>query len=917
MASDASDDLLPGDGPFFRKAERKKHKALRTEVAELRSLIEDYRAATDATRRDTLLWIQEGFETLRKQPLSALQDPRTNLGYSRTSSIHSIAVAPLPTTSTIEDSVEWTSGLAQQHRMSSQKWKPTTPNTRPRSQEIATPKSAHRQEGSTNKSPLRSNRKGSKKMKQRSETRSCIGKQDTNVESATGKTPTHHRARTMARVLHDAPRGTLSTPQQGVEILPQGHSKQPGSRDRQDSVESHPPNNPCHAEKNAKKRSHVDSRPTVSKNNFSRAQKLPTTDRMKGSASESLKSAKRHPVSSTAAAKQSRRKYPKEYHTTKVPQTRVWNTASHYREVSMPLRDARTAQCTCSELPDHFLEAEPSGPNFGAWTGGLGEYLCHSEQILSCRGHSDLMRRNCREFYETEWPRFERQQCARAKEAAARRQQTKGSMSNAELEAITGESHDFLADHRVEKEQPEAQSDRPVARQHSTVPPSLFFHGIPPRSNFRIPPGFPHATLPEPVSAILNLDPLTDCPSPAVLPGQSYRSHESIPTTSPTDPSADDVIRANNEHGHSDFSSTESCSLKATSFVSTPVKSATAQNKSPSLARSAEKVKKRKKQQSTASEQSPKRLRHRSHSDSVALESEPRAAQASCCDDDGTLGGRGLDNSRDQEPTTLGGGRCSQIDRDRDDDWGAMGFFDEDEMFPNGPPSPVRNASNPRAFAANAFMSGALTDCEAVTGADPSTPTSISRNGTMHQASEATNGPTALPTQHRQGWHIRFDGLSTPERRDRSIYRRYGTEPVLSASQLSPADAVRRQVSNIGQVFHLATATGMSLQPGPSESRSHAISAPVVGTGTGTTNAINAAQPRQPKQSLEERKRRLPPILPPYVGESERLSDKILIKIGTFRRPYERHLSAPYAYCYSSGKLTSDYLYLAELKNPD
>lgn len=488
-------------------------------------------------------------------------------------------------------------------------------------------------------------------------------------------------------------------------------------------------------------------------------------------------------------------------------------------------------------------------------------------------------------------------------------------MSNAELEAIIGEAHDFLANHGAEKEQPEAQSARPVARQHSTVPPSLFFHGIPPRSNFRIPPGFPHATPPEPVSPILNLEPLTDCHSPAVLPGQSCRSHVSIPTTSPTDPSADNVIKANNEHGHSGVSSTESCSLKATPSVSTPVKSATAQNKSPSLTRSAKKVKKRKKQQSTASERSPKRLRHRSHSDIAALESEPRAAQASCCDDGGTSGGRGLDKSRDQDPTPLGGGRCSQIDRDRDDDWGAMGFFDEDEMFPNGPPSPVRNASNPRPFAANAFMSGALTDCEAVTGADPSTPTSISRNGTMHQASEANNGPTALPTQHRQDWHIRFDGLSTPERRDRSIYRRCGTEPVLSASQLSPADAVRRQVSNIGQVFHLATATGMSLQPRPSESRSPAISAPVVGTGT--TNATNVAQPQQPKQSLEERKRRLPPILPPYVGESERLSDKILIKIGTFRRPYERHLSAPYAYCYSSGKLTSNYLYLAELKNPD
>ncbi|KAL9586449.1 MAG: hypothetical protein Q9212_000913 [Teloschistes hypoglaucus] len=908
MTSHASDDLLPGDGPTFRRAERKKHKAFRTEVAELRSLVEDYRAATDATRRETLLWIQEGWETLRKHPPSALPHPPTKLGYSHTSSA---AVAPFPTTSKTDASMECTSGLAQQHRLSPQKWRSTTPNTSSRSRAIATPKSVHRQEGTTNNSPQISHRIDKKKKKRRLETRSCTAK-DKNVKSATGKTPTHHQEQSLARILHEA-----STAQQGIEIQPHEPSKQLDSRDRRDSVESHPPTISSQANENSKKRSHVNSRPAVPKNYSARAQNLPTTDRTKVSASDPPKPAKRHVVSSTTAAIQSQKRSPKKYHATKVPQTRVWNTASHYREISMPLGDARTAQCTCSELPDHFLEAGPSGPDFRTWSGSIAEYLCHCEQVLACRGHSDMMRRTCREFYETEWPRFERQQCARAKEAAARRHQNKGSMSNTEIDAIIGEAHDFLADHGAEKEQREAPSNPPAARQHSTVPPGLFFHGIPPRSKFRIPPGLPYAKPPELGSLILGLESLTNRPSSAVLSGQPRRSHDPIPTIfATTDHSANNVIEANNKHGHSGVSSTGSCSLKAMHSPDPPVKSATDHSKTPSPPRSTKKEEKRKRQHSAISQQSPKRLQHQSHLAVAALESEPRAApfQPSCCDDKQNSDDRNLDQSADQESTTPGSGPFSEVRRIVDDDYmGAMAFFDDDEMFPSGPLSPVHNASSPRPFAANAFMSGALTDHEAGIGAHPSTPTSPSPNGTMPPTSEANQ-----PTQHRQGLHIRFNELSTPERRDRSIYRRYGTEPVLSASQLSPADAVRRQVSNIGNVFHRATAANTSLQPNTSEPRSTATSAPVLGTGT--TSAASVAQrrqPKQPKMSLEERKRKFPPILPPYVGESEGLSDEVLIKVGTFHRPYERHSSAPYAYRYSSGKLTADYLYLAQLKHPD
>lgn len=494
-------------------------------------------------------------------------------------------------------------------------------------------------------------------------------------------------------------------------------------------------------------------------------------------------------------------------------------------------------------------------------------------------------------------------------------------MSNAQFEAIIGEAHDFLADRRAEKDQQEAQSNRPVARQHSTVPASIFFHGIPPRSNFRIPPGLPYATPPELGSPILGVESLNDRPSPPVLPGQPCRSQDPIPTSSSTDRSVDVVVAANNEDSHSGVSSTESCSSKAMPSASVSVKSATAHHKTPSPAKSAKMGKKRKRQHSTISQQSPKRLRHQSHLDNAALESEPQAAQfqPSCSDDKETSDGENLDQFGDQESTRLGEGRCSQVRRNVDDDYmAAMAFFDDDEIFPNGPPSPVHNASSPRPFVASAFMSGALTDHEAGIGAHTSTPTSPSPKGRILQASEANNENNTQPNHHWRGSHIRFDELSTPERRDRSIYRRYGTEPVLCASQLSPADAVRRQVANIGRVFKSPTAADTSLQPKPSESRSTTTSAPVLGTGT--TNATSVAQPRKrkrPKLSLEERKRRFPPILPPYVGESERLSDKVLIKVGTFHRPYERHSSAPYAYRYSSGKLTADYLYLAELKHPN
>lgn len=491
-------------------------------------------------------------------------------------------------------------------------------------------------------------------------------------------------------------------------------------------------------------------------------------------------------------------------------------------------------------------------------------------------------------------------------------------MSDAELEAIIGEAHAFLADRELETDLPAAQSDRPVARQHSTVPPSLFFRGIPPRPQFRIPPGFPLPPTPEPLSSLLNLEPLTDHSPLAIVPEQSNRSHEPILTTSPTDQSAGLVVAANHKHSHSEVSSTESCTLNAFPSASVSVKSATIHNKTGSSVSATRKGKKRKRQYDPDSQPSPRRLRQANPEEIAALESEPRdPLQLSCRKDKKTSEGRNLNDSRSIK--TPGGGRDSQVHGTGDDDWGAREFFNGVELFPNGPPSPVHDAMSPRPNAVNVFMSGALIDSEASTrnsaGARPSTSTRTSGKGTAaHHASEVNSENTILRYQGRQSSHIRFHDFSTPERRNRSIYRRYGTEPVLSSAQLSPADAVKRQVANISQVFRHADTATTSSQLRPSESRSAGTSAAVVDTAPIVRARVD--RPRRAKQRIEERRRLYPPLLPPYVPASKRVSDEELIKIGTFWRIYDRHSSAPYAYRYS-GKLTADYLYLAELKHPD
>lgn len=391
MGSHASDDVLPGDGPTFRRAEKRKNRALREEVADLRRLIEDYRAATDATRRETQVWIQEGFETLKKHPSSALQHPSTELEHSHSSSTHkSAVVAPdvFTTTSTAKASMKWTNSPPERHHPSSpQKRKPTTI---PRSQEIAIANSAYRAEG-TAKLPQRHIRRENKKKKRMWQRRRDTAKLNEDNESARGKISMHGREKTMNQ---DAPLGTVSAFQQSIEIsvLPE-------------KVSPRPSNVPSQATKIPEESRSVSARTTLSKMNVSPpAQGLPATNQVKAAASATT--ASRQFLAPTApAARVSWHKYSQMRN--KVPQTRGWNTASHYREISMPLKDANTAQCTCSELPVHFLKAGPSGPEFRTWTGGIAEYLCHCKQIMNCRGHSDIMKTTCREFYGSEWPRFE------------------------------------------------------------------------------------------------------------------------------------------------------------------------------------------------------------------------------------------------------------------------------------------------------------------------------------------------------------------------------------------------------------------------------------------------------------------------------------------------------------------------------
>lgn len=133
---------------------------------------------------------------------------------------------------------------------------------------------------------------------------------------------------------------------------------------------------------------------------------------------------------------------------------------------------------------------------------------------------------------------------------------------------------------------------------------------------------------------------------------------------------------------------------------------------------------------------------------------------------------------------------------------------------------------------------------------------------------------------------------AAPKPYDSSIYRRHDTEPVRSPQLISPAKAVKRATVNLSRL-------------------------PLFGSNLATLNAqqkptsrASVGECKSKKPSVEEQQLRRPK-LDRYVPHDRRTSDQELIRIGRYKKRYDRHISAPYAFRWD-GKLFSEYRYLVD-----
>ncbi|KAL8708897.1 MAG: hypothetical protein Q9220_006229 [cf. Caloplaca sp. 1 TL-2023] len=165
----------------------------------------------------------------------------------------------------------------------------------------------------------------------------------------------------------------------------------------------------------------------------------------------------------------------------KVPQTRTLNTERAYRECIIPQKHMAfwQAQCVCQELPDYFVDAANREPRLETWPWGREQFLLHCLQIVDCPGHLNITRRSCKDILENEQKRVANNQ--------------NNNSLDCEIEEGIASAMAFLADGDG-GESSTATAAQSSRRQHSTVPPSVFYDNIP---RFRFPPALPSPVMPD------------------------------------------------------------------------------------------------------------------------------------------------------------------------------------------------------------------------------------------------------------------------------------------------------------------------------------------------------------------------------------------------------------------------------------